>query len=104
VRPNILNPLFASVTSLPGIGQRLAQLVEKLAGPLVIDVAGHLPNRLIDHATSRICRPPKRAVTTIVVRLMAHEIPQPAPAVQVRCSDPTASSTSCSSTRARIIC
>ncbi len=43
MRPQSLTPLFAQVTSLPGIGPRLGKLVEKLAGPLVVDLLWHLP-------------------------------------------------------------
>ena len=39
MRPQSLTPLFAQVTSLPGIGPRLGKLVEKVAGPLVVDLA-----------------------------------------------------------------
>ena len=44
MRPQSLTPLFAQVTSLPGIGPRLGKLVEKLAGPLVVDLLWHLPS------------------------------------------------------------
>src|SRR5437016_3172784 len=43
-----LNPLFAPVTTLPGIGPSLGRLVEKAAGPLVVDLLWHLPSGLID--------------------------------------------------------
>ena len=48
MRPQSLTPLFAHVTSLPGIGPRLGTLVEKLAGPLVVDLLWHLPVGVID--------------------------------------------------------
>ncbi|ABS64686.1 DEAD/DEAH box helicase domain protein [Parvibaculum lavamentivorans DS-1] len=48
MRPEILFPLFAPARSLPGIGPRLEALVEKLAGPKVIDILWHLPSGLID--------------------------------------------------------
>ena len=48
LRPEILFPLFAPVTSLPGIGPRLGKLVERLAGPAAIDLLWHLPNGIID--------------------------------------------------------
>lgn len=48
MRPEILFPLFAPVRSLPGIGPRLEKLVEKLAGPKIIDLLWHLPSGLID--------------------------------------------------------
>ncbi len=48
MRPQILFPLFAEVTALAGIGPRLAKLIEKLAGPRVVDLCWHLPSGLID--------------------------------------------------------
>ena len=48
MRPQILFPLFAEVSALPGVGPRLAKLIEKLAGPQVVDLLWHLPSGLID--------------------------------------------------------
>ena len=48
MRPDILFPVFAPVTSLPGIGPRMAKLVEKVAGPHVVDLLWHLPRDVID--------------------------------------------------------
>ena len=48
MRPQSLTPLFAQTTSLPGIGPRLGRLVDKLAGPLVVDLLWHLPFAVID--------------------------------------------------------
>ena len=48
MRPLSLSPLFAQVTSLPGIGPRWGKLVEKLAGPLVVDLLWHLPFAVVD--------------------------------------------------------
>ncbi|MEO1193609.1 MAG: ATP-dependent DNA helicase RecG [Pseudomonadota bacterium] len=48
MRPQILFPLFAETTALPGIGPRLAKLLEKLAGTRVVDLCWHLPNGLVD--------------------------------------------------------
>ena len=38
MRPEILFPLFAPITSLKGVGPRVAPLLERVAGPLVRDV------------------------------------------------------------------
>ena len=43
MRPNILNPLFASITGQNGIGPKLGKLVQGLCGPTVSDVLWHLP-------------------------------------------------------------
>ena len=48
MRPEPLFPLFKPVTSLPGIGPRLATLVERAAGPYVVDLCWHLPSAIID--------------------------------------------------------
>ena len=47
MRPEILYQLFSPVNRLTGIGPRLAALIEKLAGPNVIDLVWHLPNGLV---------------------------------------------------------
>ena len=47
-RPTSIFPLFASVTTLPGIGSRLGSIIEKKIGPAVIDVLRHAPVSLID--------------------------------------------------------
>ena len=48
MRPAVLFPLFADVTSLPGIGPRFGKLIAKLAGPKVADLLWHRPFGLID--------------------------------------------------------
>ena len=52
MRPQVLYPLFAPARSLPGVGPRLAAVVEKLAGPRVVDLLWHLPSGLIDRRFS----------------------------------------------------
>ena len=47
MRPEILFPLFAPVTSLKGVGPRVAPLVERLAGPLVRDLVFLTPTGVI---------------------------------------------------------
>jgi ATP-dependent DNA helicase RecG len=48
MRPDILNPLFAEVTALKGIGPGLAKPLDRLGLSRVIDVAFHLPTGWID--------------------------------------------------------
>ena len=47
MRPQILFPLFAEVTSLKGVGAKVAPLVQKVAGPLVRDLAFLSPTGVI---------------------------------------------------------
>lgn len=44
MRPACLNTLFREVTALPGIGPKLAKLVQSLCGLYWVDVLFHLPN------------------------------------------------------------
>lgn len=48
MRPDTLNPLFAEVTALKGIGPTLAKPMERLGMARVVDVAFHLPTGWID--------------------------------------------------------
>ena len=50
MRPEILFPLFAPVTGLDGVGPRLAKLVDKAAGPRIVDLLWHFPTGVIDRA------------------------------------------------------
>ena len=61
MRPILLNPLFASLTSLPGVGPKLERLYARLLdrdGPRVVDLLFHLPAGVID----RRARPKLRDV------------------------------------------
>lgn len=78
MRPEILFDLFAPVTSLEGIGSRLARLIEKLAGPRRIDLLWHLPTGLIDRRFApRLADAPPDRVITVTVRVVAHQPPRP---------------------------
>jgi hypothetical protein len=63
MRPSLLNPLFAAVTTLPGVGTRLEKLYRRLLGredgARVVDLLFHLPTGTID----RRARPKLRDVT-----------------------------------------
>jgi ATP-dependent DNA helicase RecG len=48
VRPQILFPVFAATTALPGVGKQAARLLERLAGPSVADLLWHLPTGIVD--------------------------------------------------------
>ncbi|HEU4661635.1 MAG TPA: ATP-dependent DNA helicase RecG [Pseudolabrys sp.] len=51
MRPPLLNPLFAALTSLPGVGSKLEKLYGRLLGrdgPRVIDLLFHLPSGTVD--------------------------------------------------------
>jgi ATP-dependent DNA helicase RecG len=82
MRPGLLNPLFAAVTVLPGIGPRLeklyARLLDRKDGARVIDLLFHLPSGAID----RRARPKLRdvvpdTVVTVAVTVDRHRPPPP---------------------------
>lgn len=54
MRPEILFPLFSPVTSLKGVGPRVAPLLEQLAGPLVRDVLWLQPHSVVRRTPSTI--------------------------------------------------
>jgi ATP-dependent DNA helicase RecG len=90
VRPAILDPLFAPVTALTGIGSQLAKLFERLAGPLVVDLLWHLPSSIVDRRAS----PPIKdlqpdQIVTIAVRVEAHQPGHGPRPYRVICADPT---------------
>ncbi|MCC6914247.1 MAG: ATP-dependent DNA helicase RecG [Rhodospirillaceae bacterium] len=73
LRPQILFPLFAKATTLPGIGPRLGQLVEKIAGDKVVNLLWHLPSGLIDRRFSpKVGDAPPGKIATLVVDVLAH--------------------------------
>ncbi len=73
MRPQILFPLFASVTTLPGIGPRFGKLLEKLCGPNVVSLLWHLPTGLIDRsAEPALDDAVEGSIITAVVKPLAH--------------------------------
>src|SRR5947208_7484011 len=83
MRPPILNPLFAALTTLPGVGPKLEKLYRRLLGddqtaPRILDLLFHLPTGTID----RRARPKLRnvvpdTVVTVAVTVDWHRPPPP---------------------------
>ena len=48
MRPEILNPLFAEIEALKGVGPQVAKLLKRLELPRVVDVLYHLPTGAIE--------------------------------------------------------
>lgn len=48
MRPDILNPLFADLTGLKGVGPKVALKIERVAGPAPIDLCWLLPTGIVD--------------------------------------------------------
>ena len=78
MRPPILNPLFASATGLPGVGPRIAKLIQKVAGgPHVVDLLWRLPTGIIDRRFApKVAEAPEGRIATITVMVDRHERPR----------------------------
>ena len=97
MRPALLDPLFGALTSLSGVGPKLAKLFARLLDrepPRIVDLLFHLPSGTID----RRARPKLRdvvpdTIVTVVVTVDRHRPPPPnrprAP-YQIYASDETA--------------
>ncbi len=76
MRPENLFPLFKSVTSLKGVGARTADLIEKVAGPHIVDLLWHLPTDIIDRRYRPMVADAKPdTVATITLRITKHYPP-----------------------------
>ncbi|PIW30470.1 MAG: ATP-dependent DNA helicase RecG [Rhodobacterales bacterium CG15_BIG_FIL_POST_REV_8_21_14_020_59_13] len=77
MRPEILFPLFKEVTTLPGLGPKLAALIEKVAGNRVRDLLLFRPTSVIDRSLRRtIDAAPEGQIVTIRCEVECHIEPQ----------------------------
>ncbi len=85
MRPDVLSPLFASLTSLPGVGPKLERLYARLLereAPRVIDLLMHLPSGVIDRrARPKLNQVQPGQVVTVAVTVEEH---RPAPPHRAR--------------------
>ena len=90
MRPEILFPLFAPVSTLKGAGPKVAPLIEKVAGPIVRDLLFTAPHNLVlrEHATasSAVEGRVQTFELTIDQHQKAYKIGAP---YKVRAADPT---------------
>ena len=75
MRPEILFPLFTSVSTLKGVGPRVAPLVERLSGPIVRDVLFTAPTGLIRRTTTTVDQAVENQVQTFLVTIDSHQPP-----------------------------
>jgi ATP-dependent DNA helicase RecG len=92
MRPAILNPLFADITVLTGVGPKIAALIGRAAGPRLIDLILTAPAGLIDRSfRPKIAEAPEGRIVTLQVTVDRH-VPAPKGRRQpykVICSDET---------------
>ena len=82
MRPTILTPLFADVTSIKGIGDKMAKLLAKLLrggdteNARLVDVLFHLPHTLVDRRyRCTISQLPLQGIVTLEVTIGKHKPP-----------------------------
>ena len=75
MRPDILNPLFAEVTALKGVGEALAKPLDRLGLARVVDVAFHLPSGWIDRVVrDELTQADVGRVVSVAVTPVEHRI------------------------------
>ncbi|HTO30975.1 MAG TPA: ATP-dependent DNA helicase RecG [Pararhizobium sp.] len=84
MRPALLDPLFAPLNSLPGIGPKAGDLYARLLGResiddcRVIDLIFHAPHSIVDRRHQPvIARAPQGVIVTITGRVDRHQPPPP---------------------------
>ena len=82
MRPSLLDPLFASITSLAGIGPKQAALFRRLLGrteaePRVVDLLFHLPTSVVDR--SKRCTLRDAVSGEVVTVAVITDVHRPAP-------------------------
>jgi ATP-dependent DNA helicase RecG len=92
MRPAILFPLFAEIRTLGGVGPKLEKLIQKLAGPRLVDLVLDLPVGVIDRSyRPKLAAAEPGRIATVAVNVLEHLPPrdrrQP---YRIRCSDDTA--------------
>ncbi len=82
MRPSLLDPLFAPLTSLPGVGPRLAPLFDRLIGrdgrpAKVVDMLTHMPTGAVDRSLRGSLRDAPYGETITVKVLVERHRPPP---------------------------
>jgi ATP-dependent DNA helicase RecG len=83
MRPPLLNPLFASLSALPGIGPKAEKLFARLVGredepPRIIDLLFHLPTGFVDRRNQpKLSEVQPDTVVTVAVTVDRHRPPPP---------------------------
>ncbi len=90
MRPESLFPLFGPITTLKGVGERVAPLLRKVAGPLVRDVVFLAPTSVVARRPARVIDLVEDAVQTLTVTIESHQKPaRPGQPWRIRAFDDT---------------
>lgn len=92
MRPSILYPLFSSIESLKGVGERYGKLIKNLCGEKIIDILFHLPVSTVDRSqVLPLSQARDGKIWTGVVTITEHQPPQTRKhPYRVYCTDGTA--------------
>ena len=82
MRPHLLNALFASVSTLPGVGPKTGKLFDRLldrsTGARVIDLLFHIPHSFVDRRNRpKIADAARDEVVMLEVNVVEHRPPPP---------------------------
>lgn len=83
MRPSLLDPLFAPVSTLPNVGERVSKMIAKVAGtdsasgePRVADLLFIMPHSVIDRRfRPEIAAAPEGSIVTLEVTVDRHQPP-----------------------------
>jgi len=91
MRPPILFPLFAEVSSLQGIGPRYAKLIGKLTGPRLVDLIWHKPFSVHDWSHEATVATVKESEPVSIALTIVEHRPSRRPGLpyKIMASDPT---------------
>ena len=74
MRPQLLDRLFTRVTTLSGIGPQLGRLIERAAGPRIVDLLWHLPSGLVDRrASPSVTQLEDGSIVTLKLKVERHD-------------------------------
>ncbi|TPQ49638.1 ATP-dependent DNA helicase RecG [Prosthecomicrobium hirschii] len=85
MRPDVLTPLFAAVSGLPGVGPKTAKLFDRLLGAeeggigaRLVDLVFHVPTGIVDRRLRPgVARAPEGAIVTLDLHIDRHRPPPP---------------------------
>ena len=73
MRPAILFPLFAEIRTLPGVGPKLEKLIQKVAGPRLVDLVFDLPAGVVDRSyRPKLAAAEAGRIATVEVTVLEH--------------------------------
>ncbi|MBA2587610.1 MAG: ATP-dependent DNA helicase RecG [Alphaproteobacteria bacterium] len=77
MRPSILFPLFAEIRTLSGVGPKLEKLIQKVAGPRLVDLVFDLPVGVVDRSYQpRLAAAEPGRIATVAVTVLEHRAPR----------------------------